>query len=129
MANEADTCRRYVVPKLQAAGWHNEPHRLNEQVAFTDGRIVVIGNRTRRERVQRLRGERKDFFDQYGPEARSILDELLDKYTEHGTAQFVIPDALELPPINKHGNVMEIAAHFGGEDRLAHAVSGLQMLL
>ena len=36
--------------------------------------------RTRRERAQRLREERKDFFDQYGPEARAILDELLDKY-------------------------------------------------
>ena len=39
MPNEADTCRRYVVPKLQAAGWEDEPHRLNEQVYFTDGRI------------------------------------------------------------------------------------------
>ena len=26
----------------------------------------------------------KDFFEQYGPEARQILDELLDKYAEHG---------------------------------------------
>ena len=39
--NEADTCRRYVVPKLQVAGWETEPHRINEQVTFTDGRIVV----------------------------------------------------------------------------------------
>ena len=31
MANEADTCRKYVVPKLQAAGWEDEPHRINEQ--------------------------------------------------------------------------------------------------
>jgi hypothetical protein len=36
MPNEADTCRRYVVPKLQAAGWDNEPYRINEQVTFTD---------------------------------------------------------------------------------------------
>ena len=41
MPNEADTCCRYVVPKLQAAGWEDEPHRLNEQFTFTDGRIVV----------------------------------------------------------------------------------------
>lgn len=85
--------------------------------------------RTRRERAERLRREQKDFFDQYGLEARAILDELLDKYTEHGTAQFVIPDALELPPISRHGNVIEIAAHFGGEDRLAEAVRELQTLL
>ncbi len=48
MPNEADTCRRYVVPKLQAAGWEDEPHRLNEQVTFTDGRIVVTGRHGRR---------------------------------------------------------------------------------
>jgi type I restriction enzyme R subunit len=74
--------------------------------------------RTRRERAQRLRTERQDFFDQYGPEAREILNELLDKYTEHGTAQFVVPDVLELPPINEHGNVIEIAAKFGNAARL-----------
>jgi type I restriction enzyme R subunit len=85
--------------------------------------------RTRRERAQRLRTERRDFFEQYGPEARQILDELLDKYTEHGTAQFLIPDVLELPPINQHGNVIDIAAKFGGEERLVDAVRELQTIL
>ena len=85
--------------------------------------------RTRRERAQRLRTERKDFFEQYGPEAREILEHLLDKYADHGAAQFVVPDVLELPPINEHGNVMEIARRFGGEEKLAEAVSQLQTLL
>ncbi len=85
--------------------------------------------RTRRERAQRLRTERQDFFDQYGPEAREILNELLDKYTEYGTAQFVVPDILELPPINEHGNVIEIAAKFGNAARLREAVNQLQTLL
>ena len=31
MTNEADTCRKFVVPKLQAAGWDNEPHSIAEQ--------------------------------------------------------------------------------------------------
>ena len=44
--------------------------------------------------------ERKDFFDRYGPEARQILDELLEKYAEHGDAQFVLPDVLKVPPIS-----------------------------
>ncbi len=85
--------------------------------------------RTRRERAQRLRSDRKDFFDRYGSEARHVLDELLDKYTEHGTAQFLLPDALEVPPINSHGNVIEIAGHFGGEGALVEAVNTLQTLL
>lgn len=85
--------------------------------------------RTRRERAQRLRSEKKDFFDQYGPEARGVLNELLDKYTEHGTAQFVVPDVLEVPPINRRGNIIQIARHFGGEDKLVEAIRQLQTLL
>jgi type I restriction enzyme R subunit len=85
--------------------------------------------RTRRERAQRLRTDRRDFFDQFGADARKILEELLHKYTEHGTAQFVIPDVLELPPINEHGNVIEIAARFGGVEQLRQAVIQLQTLL
>jgi type I site-specific restriction endonuclease len=38
---EADTCRRYVLPKLYAAGWTDE--QISEQKSFTDGRIVVAG--------------------------------------------------------------------------------------
>jgi len=82
--------------------------------------------RTRRERAERLRKDRKDFFDQYGPQAREILNQLLDKYTEHGTAQFVLPDVLQVPPINTRGNLMEIMALFGGAEQLRAAVNELQ---
>jgi type I restriction enzyme R subunit len=39
--NEADTCRKYVLPKLVKSGWDNEPHSFTEQRSFTDGRIIV----------------------------------------------------------------------------------------
>ena len=39
--NEADTCRKYVLPKLIAAGWDNEPYSFTEQKTFTDGRIIL----------------------------------------------------------------------------------------
>ena len=43
--NEADTCRTYVVPKLQAAGWGNAPFSIAEQRCFTNpkGRVRVVG--------------------------------------------------------------------------------------
>lgn len=85
--------------------------------------------RTRRERADRLRNERKDFFDRYGPEARAVLNELLEKYAEHGTAQFAIPDVLKVPPISSHGNVREIAGLFGGPQELREAIQQLQRLL
>jgi type I restriction enzyme R subunit len=85
--------------------------------------------RTRHERAERLRKNKTDFFDQYGPEARVILNELLDRYTEHGAPQFVMPDVLKLRPISDHGNVMEIARMFGGPEKLSEAVASLQSLL
>lgn len=81
--------------------------------------------RTRRERAERLRTDKTDFFDRYGPEARAILNQLLDKYAEHGTDQFAIPDVLEVPPLASHGNVVEIAALFGGAEKLIQAVGEL----
>jgi type I restriction enzyme R subunit len=43
MSNGADTCRKLVVPRLQAAGWDTEPHSIAEQRTITDGRIVPVG--------------------------------------------------------------------------------------
>jgi type I site-specific restriction endonuclease len=183
---EADTCRKYVLPKLMAAGWDNEPHSFTEQKTFTDGRIVVAGNLAHRRRQKRadywlrytryqtkdfervvalrarteaiarhlteflkktdrfaktivfcvdqehadeMRRAKKDFFERYGPEAEVILNELLDKYAEHGTAQFVIPDVLKVPPISERGNVIEIASLFGGAEKLRNAINELQTLL
>ena len=85
--------------------------------------------RTRRERAERLRHERTDFFDKYSPEARQILDELLDKYAEYGTAQFLLPDVLKVPPLCEHGAPGEIIQMFGGADQLRKAVADLQNLL
>lgn len=48
MITEADTCRLYVLPKLDEAGWNQEPHSFNEQKTFTDGRIVVAGAKVKR---------------------------------------------------------------------------------
>ena len=85
--------------------------------------------RTRRERAQHLRETRPDFFSRYGPGARQILEELLEKYAVHGDAQFVLPDVLKVPPLSAHGQVGDIVALFGGADQLRHAVNELQQHL
>jgi type I restriction enzyme R subunit len=85
--------------------------------------------RTRRERADRLRREEREFFERYGPEARQVLNDLLDKYTDHGAAQFVLPDVLKVPPISEYGNTAEIAALFGGAQRLKEAVAQLQNMI
>jgi type I restriction enzyme R subunit len=85
--------------------------------------------RTRRERAERLRKGRVDFWEYFQPEARQILGEILDKYIEHGVAQLKVPDILKVPPISDHGNVLEIATKFGGPEELRAAVEKLQTLL
>jgi type I restriction enzyme, R subunit len=85
--------------------------------------------RTRRERAAALKNRNGSFLDRYSVEAREVLDELLQKYTDHGTAQFKIPDVLKVPPLSDHGNVAEIAARFGGPEQLRSAITELQNLL
>lgn len=82
--------------------------------------------RTRRERAEALRAKTKDLFAAYGPEARQVLDELVEKYAEFGDTQFVLPDVLRVPPISNHGQVSEIIRIFGGAEQLRTAVNELQ---
>jgi type I restriction enzyme, R subunit len=53
--NEADACRRYVVPLLQASGRENAPFRISEQRVFTNpkSRIRIIGGKITREKPKR----------------------------------------------------------------------------
>lgn len=85
--------------------------------------------RTRRERAERLKREDAGFFEQHEDGAREVLNALVEKYAEHGTAQFKLPDVLEIPPINDWGNVVEIAARFGGGKAMREAVNELQKRL
>ena len=53
MITEADTCRKYVLPKLIETGWDNDPHSFTEQKTFTDGRIIVTGQKIKRQKQKR----------------------------------------------------------------------------
>jgi type I restriction enzyme R subunit len=48
MNTEADTCRKYVVPKLLASGWDTETHSMADQRTLTDGHVIPDGNEDRR---------------------------------------------------------------------------------
>lgn len=108
---------------LQAGHPESDPLDLLCHLAFN------APLRTRRERADRLIRERQDFFEKFGPEARAVLNDLLDKYTEHGATQFQFPDALKIPPMSERGTITEIANFFGGPDQLRTAVNQLQTIL
>ncbi|MGO9245171.1 MAG: excisionase family DNA-binding protein [Verrucomicrobiia bacterium] len=58
---EADTCRKYVLPKLYSAGWTDD--QINEQRYFTDGRIVTLGRSH-----YRRPGKKVDYLLRYNPD-------------------------------------------------------------
>src|SRR5438105_3228856 len=45
MPNEADTCRTFVVPKLQASSWDADPHRIAEQGIVDVVERIMFGRR------------------------------------------------------------------------------------
>ena len=71
--------------------------------------------RTRRERAERLHREEREFFAHYGPEARRVLDALIEKYAEHGAAQSLI--VIEEPEATVHpgaiGSILDVLRHAG----------------
>jgi len=84
---------------------------------------------TRRQRADQLKKQQAAFFAYYAPEAREILNDLLEKYAADGEVQFTLPDVLKVPPISSRGNVNEIMTRFGGAANLRSAVNELQLLL
>jgi len=52
MLTEADTCTRFVVSLLRASGWDDAPHSFAQEHCFTDGRIVLIGNKVNLSQVE-----------------------------------------------------------------------------
>ncbi|WP_156442368.1 EcoAI/FtnUII family type I restriction enzme subunit R [Mycobacterium sp. IS-1556] len=84
---------------------------------------------TRRERSIRLRTKQKKFLESFSPEARSVLDDLLEKYAEHGITQLDDLRVLEVPPLDRHGSPVDIAFRFGGRQELQAAVERLEELL
>ncbi len=84
---------------------------------------------TRRQRAEKLKRDRKDFFDRYGPGARAVLDAILDKYADHGVGEFEMPNVLQVPPLSTLGTPAEIADRFGGVEQLLAAMDRLQEYL
>jgi len=48
---EADTCRKEVTPRLKISGWDDD--KILEQRTFTDGKVVVLGRKARRQKAKK----------------------------------------------------------------------------
>lgn len=85
---------------------------------------------SRRERAEKLRQSKPNFFNTYTPAAREILDALLDKYADYGLNELTaLHYTLQMAPFDRHGDVPQIVGLFGGADQLKAAVDKLQVML
>ena len=74
MITKADTCRKYVLPKLVQSGWDNDRHSFTEQKTFTDSRIVAYldGLQAKVDQLKKLQAET-------AAELAALLPSILDK--------------------------------------------------
>ena len=79
---------------------------------------------TRRERAENVR--KRDIFHKYGPEARKVLEALLDKYMDEGISQLENRRVLTLDPFRQMGSPASIARLFGGNQQYFDAVRELE---
>ncbi|WP_446224190.1 EcoAI/FtnUII family type I restriction enzme subunit R [Nocardia sp. IBHARD005] len=83
---------------------------------------------SREERLNRFLHEHRDFLKSFQPQARAVLEEMLLKFAEHGSAQLK-PETLGVRPFTEMGSVVELTGHFGGAKALHEAIDELSKRL
>ncbi|MFH3479824.1 EcoAI/FtnUII family type I restriction enzme subunit R [Xanthobacter variabilis] len=79
---------------------------------------------TRRERAENVK--KRDVFTKYGPQARAVLDALLEKYRDEGVLNLDDANVLKVTPFTAMGSVMQLIKAFGGKDGFEKAVHEMQ---
>ncbi|MBD2605601.1 DEAD/DEAH box helicase family protein [Scytonema hofmannii FACHB-248] len=79
---------------------------------------------TRKERANNVR--KRNYFSNYGEQARTVLNALLDKYADEGIEDIESLDVLKVQPISDLGTPLEIISIFGGKQAYLQALSVLK---
>ncbi len=83
---------------------------------------------TRRERANNVK--KRDVFGQYGEQARSVLEALLEKFADHGVQDIEDAKVLELPPFDQFGSKTQIRRGiFGSVAQYTQAVQALEQAI
>jgi type I restriction enzyme, R subunit len=108
-------------PLAEELGKDLDPFDLICHVAFDRPPL------TRRERAENVR--KRDVFTKYGPQARAVLEALLNKYQDQGVINLDDPRILQVPPFDAMGTPLELIKQFGTRSDFEHAVHELQSVL
>ena len=80
---------------------------------------------TRRERADNVK--KRDVFNKYGDQARTVLDALLAKYADEGVFNLDDITVLRIPPFTQLGTPVQLIEIFGGREGFVEAVHELQI--
>jgi type I restriction enzyme R subunit len=109
-------------PLQEEIGKELDPFDLICHIAFDQPPL------TRRERVANVR--KRDVFTHYGPQARAVLEALLDKYQDEGVVTGLDdPRLLQIAPFASMGTVPQLIKYFGTRADFERAVHALQTAL
>ncbi len=84
---------------------------------------------SRSERARRVAVRHRDFLDSFAPQAREVLDKVLDQYAARGAEELEMRALRSDAYSTEFGNVLEIGERFGGGDRLRTALDELNTLV
>jgi type I restriction enzyme R subunit len=79
---------------------------------------------TRRERAENVR--KRDVFTKYGPQARAVLNALLEKYRDEGVLNLDDANVLKVTPFTAMGSVVQLIKAFGGKAGFEKAIHEMQ---
>jgi type I restriction enzyme R subunit len=121
--------KQAIIAELEDEGLRLEPlaEEVNPDLDPFDLICHVAYGRpplTRRERADNVR--KRDIFSKYGPQARAVLDALLEKYQDEGVVDLGDPRILQIPPIDRIGTPVELIRQFGSRAGFEQAVHELQ---
>ena len=108
-------------PLADEVGKDLDPFDLICHVAFDQPAL------TRRERAENVR--KRDVFTKYGPQARAVLEALLQKYQDQGVIDLGDPRILQIPPLDAMGTPVQLIKEFGTRADFMFAVQELQSAL
>jgi len=108
-------------PLAEEVGRDLDPFDLICYVAFDQPAL------TRRERADNVR--KRDVFTKYGPQARAVLEALLQKYQDQGIIDLGDPRVLQIPPLSAMGTPLQLIKEFGTRADFEHAIRQLQFAL
>ena len=106
-------------PLQEEVGLELDPFDLICHIAYDQPPL------SRRERAARV--QKQDVFSRYGPQARAVLEALLEKYQHEGTIDDLADvKILQIPPFSAMGTQLELLRRFGRKADFEQAVHDLQ---